>query len=210
MIVELSNTFLHAIQAHYPGGLRAFNDDEGEVQVVPVGKQRYRICVFHAMLPAAFERMLEPIAAGLHTIASCDVKVYDTPAYAGEGPGEMLHTLGEALRMIDKPDGAAIAVAVPTRAVVAVSLMGTKGRKRLARAVEQCMRDLPEVRRAAVVMPDRGLFVDKGPLWRQGAREQAETSEPGPISHDDILNLRIALETDPWELFSDCSDAASF
>lgn len=210
MIVELAHAFLTAVQAHYPGGLRAFNHDDGEVQVAPLSTHKYRICVFHPLLPSSFEEKLGPIAAGLRTIAPCIVNVYDTPAYVGEDPGEMMYALGAALRGLEAPEGVTVAVAVPTRAVVAVSLPGTKHRDPFVKAVERCIHALPEVRRVAVVTPDGGLFVEKGPLWRRQARAEAHTSDPGPISHDDILNLRIALETDPWELFSDCSDAAPF
>ena len=178
-----------AIQGRFDGGLDQFKEDGGLISIVPGAPMT--MFIYHPTFPEALRKELEA-AEGQLGVSFRFVNTLNFEGMELDEIKENMYTLGQ--QMLQHGDAT-----INMNAVVAIlQLWDLRPKKELVEAAKALLKNLPGLVRGCICYSNKTEWVENDV---PGHIKLEEPTREMAIKDEDITNLKIALETDPWKLF---------
>jgi len=186
---KLSTAVMNILQVHYEGGLEQFNQDGGQVAIIPVEDKLGVIVYCPDGIPDELKNTLNGLSEKNDSInflfpSICNFKDMDDEA--------IVDIIDVQLR--DKSLELKLAC-IPqiNKAVALFTVLNKSIKDEAIQAFEETLRNTQGIYRGCILCLDGSIFIDQSPAVMTPVIQRPDRDTI--ISKDDILNLNIVLNT---------------
>lgn len=186
---------LQALNVHITGGLQKFRDDGGLIVLLP--GHEMTLAIYHPVFPKDIRKKLEDIQSSLHV----KFRFFDTLNFEGMSDIEIEDVQKE---LIERLNGAGfdddMDMGITFSHVALNFYVTSRAKKSNIDKLKAVLKNLPGIIRASIFYNGRLEWIEQEPV--KPLKKETVPGRESIISDEDMMDLKIALETDPWKLFT--------
>lgn len=185
---------LGLIQTFHKGGLKSFSEEEGKITALPGMKET--VMVYHPNIPESLRQKLTEAEKTIHV----KFMFIDDLNWEGMTAEEAARTVQDRLYPVLSDYNVDVYVDMSP---LNINLMLSKNNPDLVAAIRRTLPKIKGFIRGSIIYDGKLEWVHKipGETFNEACFDKPAVGESHVITKDDLTDLHIQLETDPWKLF---------